>query len=338
VAAKGLLSRRGFKLALGLLVSALFLYATFARIPLRVVGRALAGADPLWILAALVFIALAYALKIYRWLTMLRSLGASIGFGAAAVPFLGGVALNNVLPFRAGDLIRILAFQRYTGVPSSGQLGTLALERLMDLLILSGMLFATISFWSVETLDAGLLAGLRMVAAAAVLAVLLFILAPRPIRWIVRYAEVRISRLRGTGESLLRLSEAVETLSRPLFLLRIGALSLAAWLAEGGAYWAVGHALGLGLQVQVALLALSVGTLATMIPSSPGYVGTFHYFVARLVTSFGVGQASAAAYAVLVHALLWLSTTSCGFLALAISGGGRQGASPDKTVAGKADI
>jgi len=338
VTASGLFSRRSLRLALGLLISAIFLYATFARVPLRAVGAALASAHSIWIVAALGFIVLAYALKIYRWLTMLRSLGASIGLAVAAVPFLGGVAFNNVLPFRAGDLIRVLAFQRYTGVPPSGQLGTLALERLMDLLVLCAILFATISFWKVSTIDPALLAGLRLLSIAAVVAVLLFILAPRPIRWIVQRLEARFARLHKVGESFLRLSDAVQTLSRPLFLARVGALSLLAWLAEGGAYWAVGHALGLGLPVQVALLALSVGTLATMIPSSPGYVGTFHYFVARLVVGFGVGQVAATAYAVLVHALLWLSTTSIGFLALAISGSRRQGASSHEATSEKPEI
>ena len=111
-------SRRLLKLALGLLISAVFLYATFRTVPLRRVAEALAAADPKWLVAALGFVALAYVIKIFRWLTMLRSLGATIGLAAAAVPFMGGVAFNNVLPLRAGDLIRVLAFQRFTGVPA----------------------------------------------------------------------------------------------------------------------------------------------------------------------------------------------------------------------------
>jgi uncharacterized membrane protein YbhN (UPF0104 family) len=326
VAAFRLGARGGVKLALGILVSALFLYATFATVPLRQVGDALLAASPGWILAALGFIALAYLLKIYRWLTMLRSLGATIGMGEAAAPFLGGVAFNNVLPLRAGDVIRVVAFQRFTGVPPSGQLGTLTLERLMDLLVLSSLLFATLTFWQVEALDEALLAGLRLVAAGGVVAVILFILAPGPIRFFVGWAERRLPRLRGPGEALLRLSDAVATLARPLFLLRVALLSICAWLAEGGAYWAVGHALGIASEPHIALLALSVATLATMIPSSPGYVGTFHYFAARVVGSFGAPAPGAAAYAVLIHALLWLTTTSTGFLALAIAGWGGNGA------------
>lgn len=307
---------RMMRLAVSIAITAIFLYATFRTIPLRDVGQALAGARVEWIAATAGCIVLAYLLKILRWTTMLRNLGARVGLRDTAPPFLGGVAFNNVLPLRAGDLIRVVAFQRYTGVPPSGQLGTLALERLMDLLVLCGILFATLSFWPADILGETMLAGLRLVALGAVAAVILFIAAPWPIRIAVRMLESRIPRLQPAGDALLRLSDAVAALSRPLFLARILALSLAAWLAEGAAYYMVGLALGLGGNVQIALLALSIGTLATMIPSSPGYVGTFHFFVARVVAAFSGGGALAAAYAVLIHAMLWVMTTTTGFIAI----------------------
>ncbi|HSC81948.1 MAG TPA: lysylphosphatidylglycerol synthase domain-containing protein, partial [Chitinolyticbacter sp.] len=57
---------------------------------------------------------------------------------------------------------------------------------------------------------------------------------------------------------------------------------------------------------------LPVGTLATLIPSTPGYVGTFDYFTVRAMTALGNGQVVATAYALLVHALLWLPPTLAG--------------------------
>jgi len=316
-------SGRSLKLAIGALISVAFLYATFAAVDIRSVAAVLGDARPGWIAAALAFVALAYLLKILRWTVMLRSLGAKVGIAASATPFMGGIAFNNVLPFRAGDLIRVVAFQRFTGVPPSGQLGTLLLERLLDLFTLMAILFITVTVSETSALDESLLAGVRLAALAVAAGILLFIAAPRPIRLVVRWAERRLPKLQPAGEALLRLSEAVSALSRPIFLLRVTAISLLAWLAEGGVFYAAGQALGVTPSVEAALLALSVGTLSTIIPSSPGYVGTFHYFTARVVSAFGATQAGAAAYSVLVHALLWLSTTAIGFLLLAMSGMGR---------------
>jgi uncharacterized protein (TIRG00374 family) len=310
---------RGIKLALGLLLSALFLYATLAAVPFARVVDVLAGAKPLWIAAALLCILVGYLLKIYRWTLMLRSLGARVGVAQTATPFLGGVAFNNVLPLRAGDVIRVVAFRRFTGVPASGQIGTLLLERLLDLFVLMLFLFATVSFWRITALDETLLAGARLAAFAVAAAILMFVAAPKPIQLIVRWAENRLPRLRPAGEALLRLSTAVAALSRPLFLLRVTLISILAWVAEGSAFLMVGLSLGVAPTVPAALLAVSLGTLSTIIPSSPGYVGTFHYFTAKAVAAFGAGQAGAAAYAILIHAILWLTTTATGFLLLASS-------------------
>lgn len=310
---------RGLTTVVGILISALFLYATLATIPFGRLAAVLAEARAEWIAASLGFIILAYILKISRWTMMLRSLGARIGFRAAAAPFLGGVALNNVLPFRAGDLIRVVAFQRFTQIPPSGQLGTLALERLMDLLVLMAILFVTLSLGPIAVLDDAAVALLRVGTIAVCAATLGFIAAPSAIRLITNWAERKLPRFRPAGDALLRLSQALALLSRPMLLLRIASLSLVAWLAEGGAYFAAAKALGIGDHVQLAGLALSVGTLSTLIPSSPGYVGTFHFFTSRAASALGEDLIAATAFAILIHALLWLATTLSGFFLLAVS-------------------
>jgi uncharacterized protein (TIRG00374 family) len=313
-------SSRVLKVLIGVAISGVFLYATLRAVPFRKVVAALGHARPEWILLSLVAIGAAYFLKTCRWAVMLRSLGAPIKVRDAAVPLMGAVAFNNVLPFRAGDVIRIVAFQRYTRVPASAQLGTLVLERLLDLFVLMSFLFAAVSFWRISVLDEALLSGLRLVALGVAAAIILFIAAPRPIQLVVRWVDARFPQLARLGEALLRLSGAISTLSRPLLLARLVGISIVAWAAEGGAYFAVGHALGVATAPQAALLALCVGTLSTVIPSSPGYVGTFHYFTSRVVTEFGGGAVGAAAYAILIHALLWLSTTAAGFLLMALAG------------------
>jgi uncharacterized membrane protein YbhN (UPF0104 family) len=59
-----------------------------------------------------------------------------------------------------------------------------------------------------------------------------------------------------------------------------------------------------------------VGTFATVIPSTPGYIGTFDYFTAQAMSALGNTAAAAAAFAFLVHAVLWLPPTVAGGLYL----------------------
>jgi hypothetical protein len=88
--------------------------------------------------------------------------------------------------------------------------------------------------------------------------------------------------------------------------------SLAAWLAEGCVFWFAALALSSIDTPAAGWVALPVGTLATLIPSTPGYVGTFDYFTARAMSALGNDAMAATAYAILVHALLWLPPTVLG--------------------------
>ncbi len=59
---------------------------------------------------------------------------------------------------------------------------------------------------------------------------------------------------------------------------------------------------------------LAAATLATLVPSSPGYVGTFHYAAVLTLEAAGMGRDAATATAILIHAVLWVTTTAIGLL------------------------
>jgi glycosyltransferase 2 family protein len=319
-APKKAITRLGIiKLVIGILLSAAFIYALLARIPLLEIGRAFSHARSEWLLAALGGIALSYGLRLSRWMLMLRSFGSAVSPTRALVPFMGAVALNNVLPFRAGDVIRIAMGERYTGVPASGQIGSLVLERLFDIVMLLVLLFLVSLLPTLPLNDPVLRRMLQVIPPLAAIAVISFIAAPIPIRTVVRRLDDRFPRLAPAGRALLRLSNSITILSRPSLLAGALVISFVAWLAEGSAYYMVGRALGLHVPPSSALLALSIGTLATMIPSAPGYVGTFHFFAARAIRAGGETATGAAAFAILIHGMLWLATTSAGLLLMALS-------------------
>jgi hypothetical protein len=61
---------------------------------------------------------------------------------------------------------------------------------------------------------------------------------------------------------------------------------------------------------------MSTGTLATLLPSSPGYVGTFDYFAMQGIIAYGAAKEPAAAFTLLAHILMWLPLTVVGGLFL----------------------
>ena len=81
-------------------------------------------------------LAIGYAFRIVRWAVMLRAAGATVSSKRCAAPFLASIAMNNVLPLRAGDVVRALVFPKALGVSKTLATGSLVMERLVDLLTL----------------------------------------------------------------------------------------------------------------------------------------------------------------------------------------------------------
>ncbi len=96
-------------------------------------------------------------------------------------------------------------------------------------------------------------------------------------------------------------------------LLALMLLSILIWTFEGSVFWSVSWAVTHESSILAPYFSLATGTLATLLPSSPGYVGTFDYFAMQGLHAYGTDITIAAAYALIVHLILWLPTTLAGF-------------------------
>ena len=68
------------------------------------------------------------------------------------------------------------------------------------------------------------------------------------------------------------------------------------------------------------MLMNGIVNLATTIPSAPGYIGTFDAPGIAVLTAYGVAQATAAGYTLVLHVALWLPITLLGAYFLAREG------------------
>lgn len=254
----------------------------------------------------------------------------------AISPFLASMAFNNLLPFRAGDALRVLGFRRQLRSPPMRVLGTLVVERALDLVFLSGIFFVcllglpTDAFPQHFVTAAAWLAGVGM---AVLLASMLLLSGSRDITGhALRYLCERMSgrfpfakrhwleALYRQGAHLAAALGIVRSVPRMLILI---ALSAVVWVCEGGAFVVLAATLMPGAAPLGPWLSLSAGTLATAIPSGPGYVGTFDYFAALGFAAYGAAPEIAAALALTVHAL-WAPWTAVGLACWLPSKGGWQ--------------
>jgi glycosyltransferase 2 family protein len=304
---------RSIRFWIGLAISALFLYLAFRGQDFQEIGAALRQANYWYVIPALGLYFIGVYLRAFRWAWVLRSVVPIETRKLFSVVVIGYMA-NNVLPFRAGELVRSYVLATRTGMRKTSILATIAVERLFDgVTMLLFILVASIFIGLTDQLEAvTLIAGILFGTLITILLVLttarardLLILAVLPrLPGFVRGRAERLLESVFTGLSVLR---------RKNDLIAVSGISLIAWLFEASMYLVI--ALGFGLNVGIAaiLLVTAVANLATLIPSSPGYVGPFEAGVLlALVGAVGIQRELALSFAIVVHAALYLPITLWG--------------------------
>ena len=313
--------RKVARLGLGLGLAALFAWMLVRQVQFAELRHAFVGVDQRWIVAALISFIAGYACRIQRWSLMLKVARPDLRWTDCIGPFVSSFAMNNVLPFRAGDVWRTFAYNRRLGVTSGIVVATMFVERLLDLLMVLVLFGIALALFGLRANQLAGIGGAMLILAGAIsVLVLLFPSLFSPFVNVIGRLIGRLSPSLGMklqeeiGKSMALLAEMAQGGNMLLLLV----WSMLAWLAEACVF---GFA-ALGIQLitvpSASWLALPIGTLATLIPSTPGYVGTFDYFTVQAMTILGNDHAAAIAYALLVHALLWFPPTIFGGLYLLI--------------------
>jgi hypothetical protein len=303
-------SRRLFRLALLAVVTAGFLWLFQHQADFRTVLPALAEL-PAWslfaslsaLLANLGFVAL-------RWRVLLAAAGVRVGGGRLFVTVSAGAGVNNVLPARAGDLVRIESIRAGEGVPVFLLAGTLFAERLLDGLVLAVWLLA-----GALVLGIGgplLLAGIALSGGSALGVLLAALAAVRP---------AALERL--VGHLPDRIAAAAADFAAGLASFRNRRATAVAlctsaciWLANLVLYAAVGGGLGLDAGLGGYLALEGVGNLALAVPGTAAGIGSFDYVTLIAAKSLAIPGDAAAAYVLAVHALTVVPVTALGLLLL----------------------
>jgi glycosyltransferase 2 family protein len=305
------------RLVVGCALSAICLYFVFRNIKFEEVGRALETFHWPYLAAGIASLAVGYAARIVRWKLLLEACGPRVTAAACASPFLASIALNNVLPFRLGDVVRALVFPAALGVTKTGATATLVLERLIDLLTLLLCLALAASFFPKGALPASVIdvvVVLAVVGCAALLILILFTGAVvRLIRWFASRLEGKVpAKAIDILSAMADLGEALRSISRIRTILAALAISFIAWAGELGLYLALMQGIGMTFSLPGGLLLMSMATIATLVPSSPGYVGPYHLAAFTAANLMGGSPTQAMTLAVLCHLGVWLPTTVAG--------------------------
>jgi len=313
--------RRWLKVGLGIVVSIACLLFIFSRVNRGALLQALDSFSWPLLGAGIAALGFDYTLRIFRWKIILQSAGANASFGRCAPAFLGSMALNNLLPLRAGDIVRAMVFPVSLGISRATATASLVLERLADLLALLACLGIGIALTQNHRIPEAQQYWITLFSAGSIAILIATIVLAAPIARILTAVSIQQTRSNRPRFSLLasKFSQLMANLARMAqlrILLAVGGLSLLIWFGEAGLFLALLHGFGLPATPQAALVIMALATLATLVPSSPGYVGPFHLAAFSAVILLGGNEGQAAGFALLVHLTLWVTVTLAGVIGM----------------------
>jgi uncharacterized protein (TIRG00374 family) len=315
---------------IGFAVTALLLAWALHDVDPRAVAGHLRRADPLLLAAAIALATATFPLRTIRWRVMLRD---PVGQPFAWTPLWHATAVgfmaNNLLPARAGEFARAYVAKRLLPVRFTTALGSIGIERVLDGLVMVGLLGAAIaapSFPRHATVGGALLsrvAGIGAVLFVAMLGVA-FLVAHRPAPWIAfatrALRAVLPPPVAARGIHLLDgVVGGLAVLRNPARLAAVVAWSLVLWLVNGLSFVVCFRALGLAIPWEAGWLLQGLIGFGVALPSSPGFFGPFEAVTRATLALYGIGADQAASYAIAYHIGGFIPITLLGLYSLSRS-------------------
>ncbi len=262
-------------------------------------------AIPLYVALFVVF----HVLRAWRWIYLIRPF-AKVRFSTMMeVAFLGFAAIQ-MMPLRTGEAARPYLLDRYAGISKSALFGTIAIERVIDGLMVS--LILTGALFAIPASRSPFVWGLRLIPSSVFIAALVLLVA-----FYYRPTAVTrgLSKLCGFFSSKLavfvigvleRFHTGLKALPSRRDFWAFTVMTLIYWLINGVSFYYLAKGCGVSIPITGALAGMGCLAVGILLPAGPGYFGNFQVAVVAAVDIYipsGVASTQIAVFVFLLYVL-----------------------------------
>lgn len=267
--------------------------------------------EPEWLIPSVLCFLTSMALRTQSWKILLQN---RVPFGRVFLTLNEGYLLNNVLPFRLGELGRAFLLSQATDLSGFFVLSTIIIERTYDLAIAATLLLVTIPL--VLSLESSQIIALAVLILVASGLLAMFFLARYRETVISKLADVSLERPVLREQVLPRIDSILsgfEVLTRVDQFLYSISFMLLSWF--GGALMLYFLTVGFGVEVEPWWIGFVLGviSLGIAIPSAPAGLGVYEVAMVGAFSLLGVSASKALAIALVAHLI---NITITGFFGL----------------------
>lgn len=288
------------------------LVAVFRRFPFVQFGHDVQALGWGWVTLAIGLELLVYVVDAWRWQTLLSPAENPPLWACIQAVYIGLFG-NDVLPAKAGEIIRCYLLTYWTDVPLSLALTSAAIERIMDgIWMVIGFFLVTADMNTIEPwLTRG--AWLLGVAVLSLSLLFMFVLFRR------EHAHSYISE-RPWAAKFVHMLHEIHRLGNFRTLMAAFWISVLYLFLQVVAVWALFHAANFDFSMRAAGVVLIVIRLGTMIPNAPANIGSFQYFCAKALEWLNAERPDAKSFSLIVYVVLTVPPLIGGAIAVALTG------------------
>ncbi len=297
----------------GLLVGAGLFFLAFRNINFRNMLEVCRGANPVFLIPLFFTLVVELFFRGLKWKFLLdpvRPVRIWDAFRLEAI----GLALNNILPLRLGEIVRGTSGARLFDIPVMTVFATILVERALDTIVLVMLVFAAVFLGGLTggLLDRGIYLWPVVAALAGAVGVLVFIDEIIAHHFFASFFD-KFPRVKKVLGHLALGVRAFHSFKGSALIL---ATAAAQWLMDALVfYWmakafAIGHVVGLAKSVVLVFTA----AVACSVPGMPGYFGNLEATISGVVSSWGVPAETSLAYAAYGHLAGYLIVTGIGLV------------------------
>jgi len=313
-----------YKIIIGFAISTACIVFALYRIDLEQLINSLREANTLDVSVAVLFILLTQVIRSLRWKVLLRSIKVTRMINLLSATSIGAMA-DMILPARIGDLLRAGLIGRKEKVSKVSSLATIVIERVFDVLTILLILLLVVLFYRLPVPQAEAMSAIRTAGVIAtgfcliVIGALLMLKTKLPTitHMLDRLLVFLPEKVRVTiSEILASFSLGLQSIAVNWHLAIILLYSILLWSAFAFSNFFVLRSLHFDCHPALAFFILLFQVLGVTLPSSPGFIGTYHAAVVTGLSAFGISLEDALSAAILMHAAFFFPLIGCGLLFL----------------------
>ncbi len=295
-------SRSAIILLVSIALAAVLLYFSLRKVDWQQVWQSIAHCNLPLLAIGVALSFLSYFLRGLRWRVLLNTqanLPVLPVFWANSAGYLG----NNVLPARAGELIRTAMVSSRSHLSKTFVLTTALAERLMDAIVLVVSAAVVLRFvshkpeWLAAVSNSLLVVG----CAAAVIIVSVPLFEPLALRLLSKLS-ISSRAVKRLEDSIEHIASGVRAFHDPARFSLFMMFTVAIWGLDAYGITLLARALGMQMSMAVALLLIVGLSVGSALPSTPGYIGIFQFVAVTVLMPFHFTRSAAIAFILVAQA------------------------------------